>query len=58
MKLYDLVYIKNDNIKTEYSIEDITYDKFNNEMYSLINRDTEEMIEDTFYPSELVLIEN
>ncbi len=58
MKLYDLVYIKNDNSKTEYSIEDITYDKFDNEMYSLINRDTEEMIEDTFYPSELVLIEN
>lgn len=58
MKLYDLVYIENDNSKTEYSIEGITYDKFNNEMYSLINRDTEEMIEDTFYPSELVLIEN
>ena len=55
MKLYDLVYIKNDNNKTEYSIGDITYDKFNNEMYSLINRDTEEMIEDTFYPS---IIEN
>ena len=58
MKLYDLVYIKNDNSKTEYSIEDITYDKFDNEMYSLINRNTEEMFEDTFYPSELVLIEN
>ena len=58
MKLYDLVYIKNDSSKTEYSIEDITYDKFNNEMYSLMNRDTEEMIEDTFYPSELIIIEN
>lgn len=58
MKLYDLVYIENDNSKTEYSIEAITYDKFNNEMYSLINRDTEEMIEDPFYPSELILIEN
>ena len=51
MRTGDLVYIKANADKVEHEIIDVTYDREDNEMYTLMDVDDED-----FYPSELELV--